>query len=229
MVEINPQYIRSDAQIDQLILSPSFMHTQCFDKVPNIIKKQIFALDERGNKIPVYDETGRAKLNEAGEIIHVIKETKEETDGYTFKEKPIPAVEPVSIDLTSTALSYEDRDMICETTWIWSCIAMFQNRTRQNYSEILRHISSGNAVLEQANKSLFGNSLATVKTFITKSEGVMKNLDMIQEQKKVGFMDKLMEMFGGKKQGSVNTQQQSLGVQQVPTKGAYDRETRPMA
>ena len=200
MSEEKELFIRSDAQIDQLILTEHFQHTKAVKKIPRIIKTITFELDEKGQKIPLRDERNRLIVDADGQIQYLVKEVKERIDGWMPQTYDYASIEPVSNDLGTTFLTVPDAKRLKRLIYLWKALNDLNEVSPYDFSLELNDFASTINGIAQVNKSLLGNGLATVKTFTTRSEGVMKSIDLTGvPPKQESILTKIGKLFGGKR------------------------------
>lgn len=182
-------------QIDQMILEQDSRSTDLIKKVPNMVKKPIYLLNEKGEKVPLIDEDENIILNEEGAMQYVIKDYVEEQQGWIPVKDVVPASEIFTRDNSTSNLSLEAIKVLLFGFWLHDHYSTKQMLSSKDYSYRLHKIrNDGLAILNSA-KSYNNCSVQAVKTF--------RNVtDTKQWLKQEGDQDKpktnpFAAMFGG--------------------------------
>jgi len=192
-------------QIDQMILTPEARATIITKKVANIIKKPVYLLDEKGQKIPARDEKGNIKTNDNGEMIYVIKDYEEKQEGWIPIQEILPASEIFNIDNGTGNISHEAVLFQLKTMWRYNTFCVYQQTTNNDYSIYLHKLRNDSLSVINSSKSFNGSTIQAIKTFINKTD-TKQWLTQGDEEKKGGMFGGL---FGGNKkqkpEGQKNT------------------------
>lgn len=183
-------------QIDQMILTPEAQTTSMVKKVPKMIKKPVYKLDEKGNQIPILDEEGNQIHDERGIPLYKIERYEIIQDGYTAKAELIPSSEILFVDYGTSNLSYDACSQLARTGFLYNRFLFKQNKTSTDYSNYLHKLRNDNLIILNSFKSYNGGTIQAIKTFINKTDEKQWIRPLEDGQKKAspfGF-------FGGKKE-----------------------------
>lgn len=190
-----PSPIYYHEQIDQLILTPESRANVITRKRPRMIRKPIYDLDTLGDKIPIVDEKGNTLLNNRGELQYVIKDYKEEQDGFEAVLEVVPASEIFSVDNATSNISQEAVKLLTRTYWFYNHLSVYQTMTKLDYSVYLHKLRNDATTVLQASKSYNGGIIQMIKTFINKTDS--KQWLQTNEQEKKS--DLFSSILGGNK------------------------------
>lgn len=186
--------IYSQEQIDQLALTPDGKATLMIKKKPRMVKKPVYLLDDKGEKVPLNDEDGNIIIDENGVIQYIIKDFVEEQQGWEAFEEIAPATETNTIDTSTGNVSAKGVEFLTKSYWRYNYFLVYQTETNEDYSVYLHKLRNDILGVLNASKSYNQGTIQAVKTFINKVHS-QEFIDTPQEQK-TGFLDKL---FGSKK------------------------------
>ncbi len=195
-----------DQQIDQMILTPEARSNLLSKKIPRIIKKPIYALDDYGNKIPVQQEDGSDRINDKGEIMYVIKDYEEIQSGWQTELDIIPSPELFTIDNATSNISQAAVTFLTRTYWFSNYLSVYQYRTNLDYSIYLHKLRNDAHTVLAASKSYNGGTVQAIKTFINKTDA-KQWLQKEDEPKKANPLNWLLGGQKKKKPEPTNTQQ----------------------
>lgn len=157
-------------QIDQMILTPEAQTTIITKKVPRMLKRPVYELDEKGNPIPILDLEGKIVFDENGKQLFKILKYEIYQDGYTYRVEQIPSSELLFVDYSTSNLSFDACIQLTRTGMQYNRILYKQNKTSQDYSNYLHKLRNDNLVILNAFKSYNGGTIQAIKTFINKTD-----------------------------------------------------------
>lgn len=191
---INNRPVYSQEQIDQLALTPEGKATIYTKKKPKIVKKPVYLLDDKGEKVPFTDAEGNIVVDEDGVIQYIVRDFVEEQHGWEAVEEIAPATETNTIDTSTGNLSSKAVEFATKTLWRYNYFLTYQIETSEDYSIYLHKLRNDYLAVINASKSYNQGTIQAVKTFINKVHS-QEFIDAPTEEKK-GFFDAL---FGSKK------------------------------
>lgn len=181
-------------QIDQMIITPESNTTQIVKKIPRIVRKPVFSLDDLGQKIPVLDQNGYEVFDEKGQKVYKIERFEDVQEGFMAKAEYIPATELLYVDYATSNLSYDACSQLTRNGLQYNRILYKQAKTNQDYSNYLHKIRNDNLVILNSWKSYNGGTIQAIKTFINKTDEKQWIRPLDENTQKKG----LFGMFGGK-------------------------------
>lgn len=190
-IQRNP--IMYHEQIDQLIVTPEGQTSFFVKKVPRMIKKPVYELDENSKPKIVLDENGEKVLDENGQISLKIKTFEIMQEGWTAKAEYVPVTELLTVDYSTSNCSYDACSQLARTGFMYNRFLTKQIKTNQDYSTYLHKLRNDNLVILSAFKSYNGGTIQAIKTFINKMDE-KQWIRPLQEKEKVNPFG----LFGGK-------------------------------
>jgi len=191
-----PSPIYYSEQVDQLIVTPDTRSNLISRKIPRIVKVPIYALDEKGEKVPLTDEKDNIIINAEGEVQYIIKDYKEVQKGWRAELDVTPTPEIFSIDNATSNISGKAVAFVTRTLWFFNFLSVYQDMTKHDYSVYLHKLRNDGTTVLQASKSYNGGILQILKTFINKTDSRQWLQKEEEEQKKT---NPLAFLTGGSK------------------------------
>jgi hypothetical protein len=172
---MNPTRVRADnrdpvysiEQVDQLILTPEARSTVIIKKKPKYEKVPIYALDDKNQKIPLLDESGKPIVDPDGAQRYMIKDYDYVQRGWISSMEVVPASELFTIDLATSNISGDAVRLITLLMWNYNHMLTLHEATDDDYSILLHKIRNDIISIVSAAKSYNGGTVASVKTYRT--------------------------------------------------------------
>lgn len=157
-------------QIDQMVLTPEAQTNVITRKVPRMLRKPVYELDDKQNPIPIVDVEGKPIFDETGKQLFKIQRYETYQDGYTSKVEQIPSSELLFVDYSTSNLSFEACIQLTRCGMQYNRMLYKQSKTSQDYSNYLHKLRNDNLVILNSFKSFNGGTIQAIKTFINKMD-----------------------------------------------------------
>lgn len=191
----NRDPVYSIEQVDQLILTPEARSTVIIKKKPKYEKVPIYATDEKGQKVPLLDDTGNPIVDSDGAQRYLIKDYDYVQRGWVSAMEVVPASELFTIDLATSNISGDAVRLITLLMWNYNHMLTLHEATDDDYSILLHKVRNDIISIVSAAKSYNGGTVASVKTYRTINDS--KQWQVLDDGGQGQKPNPLSALFGG--------------------------------